>query len=81
MSEILTFEISNDYQEIEIHGNKEGLTRLMKIIENVIKNQTHDHLMTASWAGNELTEEVQGENTKLINKVSIGIDMKLRNEI
>lgn len=76
MSEILTFEISNDSQEIEIHGNVEGLTRLVNIIENVIKNQTHNHLMTPSWAGNELSEELQGKNTKLINKVSIGLDVK-----
>ena len=81
MSEVLTFEISNDYQEIEIHGNVEGLTRLMNVIRGVIENQTHEHLMTPSWSGNELTEEIQGENTKIINKVSIGVDMKFRNKI
>ena len=73
MSEILTFEISNDIQEIEIHGNKEGLMRLIKIIENVIKHNSHDHLMTPSWAGNKVTEEIQGNNTQLINKVTIRV--------
>ena len=73
MSELFTFEISEDFQEIEIHGNEEGLKRLIDIIEMVIKYKTHDHLMTPSWAGNELTEEAQGKNTKLINKVTIGI--------
>ena len=47
--------------------------RLIKIIENVIKHNSHDHLMTPSWAGNELAEETQGNNTQLINKVTIRV--------
>ncbi|HEY2930855.1 MAG TPA: Imm32 family immunity protein [Acidobacteriota bacterium] len=31
----------------------------------------HDHLMTPAWAGHELTEERQGDNTKLVNMVTI----------
>jgi hypothetical protein len=31
----------------------------------------HEHLMTTSWSGSELTEEKQGKNNKLINKVTI----------
>jgi hypothetical protein len=73
MSELLTFELSNDIQEIEIHGNEKGLRKLIEIIERTIELKTHDHLMTPSWSGSELTEEAQGDNTRLINKVTIHI--------
>ena len=73
MSKLLTFEMSDDKTEIEIHGDKEGLIYLVGLIEKVIKYNTHDHLMTPSWAGNELSEEAKGKNTHIINKVTIGI--------
>lgn len=31
----------------------------------------HDHLMTPSWAGTELTEDMQGNDNLLINKLNI----------
>lgn len=73
MSEILTFELSDDNLQLFVCGNKEGLESLINSIEKVIKYNDHDHLMTPSWAGYELTEERQVENTKLMNKVTISI--------
>jgi hypothetical protein len=31
----------------------------------------HDHLMTPSWGGTELTEEPQGQDTKIIHSVVV----------
>lgn len=76
MDEKLTFEITNDkdYQTIEIYGNEEGLRNLIKIIERVINYKYHEHLMTPSWSGYELTDEPQGNDTTLVNKVTIIFD-------
>jgi len=57
--------------EVEIYCDKEGLERLLRELAIVQKNGGHTHLMTPSWAGNELTEEQQGERTQLINHVLI----------
>ncbi len=73
MSEFLTFELSDDNLVLNIFGNEEGLKSLISSIEKVIKYNDHDHLMTPSWAGYELSEEPQGENTKILNKVTIAI--------
>lgn len=70
----LTFEITPDGDEIEIHATKEGLSHLKKQIEHLLeKGEDHTHLMTSSWGGNELSEEVQGENNKLISHVKVFI--------
>ena len=67
----LTFEISSDGQELEIHGDREGLTELIEIIGRVLRTQQHDHLMTPEWGGTELTQEPQGVHNRLVNKVSV----------
>lgn len=73
MNEFLTFELSSDNLQLMVFGNKEGLESLINSIEKVIKYNDHDHLMTPSWAGYELSEEPQGENTQIMNKVTITI--------
>jgi hypothetical protein len=65
---LLTFEISKNLDEIDIHGNQQGLSELLEIIGNVIKSRQHDHLMTKSWGGDELSDERQDETATLINK-------------
>ena len=69
----LTFELDKKGETVEIHGNSEGLTSLLKGLQNLLYEgkQDHLHLMTPSWGGEELTEEKQGENNKLINGVKI----------
>ena len=77
MSEkILTFELSADRDEIEIHGNRDGLKELIDSLHRLFESSSgdtssHDHLMTPAWGGRELSEEKQGQKTILVNKVTI----------
>lgn len=72
---MLTFELTQDGDEIEIHCNQEGLSSFLTVLHRLADAQSglpkHDHLMTPSWAGDELTEEKQGEKNILINKVTV----------
>ena len=68
---MLTFELTKDADEVEIHGNEEGFRELMEALSMVINTSEHDHLMTPAWGGRELTEEKQGKANRLINKVTI----------
>lgn len=70
---LLTFELLADGDQLEIHGDIAGLQDLSHIIQRAIDAHQHEHLMTPSWGGNELTEETQGKGSKLINKVTIHI--------
>lgn len=71
MSErLLTFEVVGD-GELEIHGNTEGLQALISSLRRVVESGEHDHLMTPSWGGTELTEEPQKEGSRLVHKVTI----------
>jgi Immunity protein 32 len=69
---LLTFEIVGD-DEVEIHGDVEGLRDLIRSLTHVIETGEHDHLMTPSWGGTELSEEPQKEGAKLVNKVTIRV--------
>lgn len=72
---ILTFEAKKGVdQEIEIYFDEEGLDLLIKKLQMLKKQKSpaHDHLMTPSWAGIELTENIQGKGNSIINKVSLG---------
>ncbi|HEU4765957.1 MAG TPA: Imm32 family immunity protein, partial [Pyrinomonadaceae bacterium] len=66
-----TFELTKDGDELEIHGNRAGLLQLITIIKKVVDYGEHDHLMTPSWGGDELTNEKQGLTNTLINKVTV----------
>lgn len=68
---ILSFELTKDADQIEIHGNEEGLRELIEALSRVLNASDHDHLMTPAWGGSELTEEKQGETNRLINMVTI----------
>jgi len=72
---ILTFELTPDKDEVEIHCNKAGLESLLATLQKLIKASSdlpkHEHLMTPSWSGNELTEEKQGGGNSLLNKITI----------
>lgn len=70
---LLTFELTEDGDEIEIHGDRDGLLSLIAMLKKVVDYSEHEHLMTPSWGGAELSDEKQGERNTLINKVSIRI--------
>lgn len=70
---MLTFEIPNAKNELDIHLDEEGAKLLIQSIGDLLNSSghVHQHLMTPAWAGNELSEEAQGENVDLLNKVTI----------
>ncbi len=69
---LLTFELVGD-GELEIHGDAEGLRSLIRSLTRVVETGEHDHLMTPTWGGVELSEEPQRVGAKLVNKVTIRI--------
>ncbi|NPU99714.1 MAG: immunity protein 32 [Candidatus Omnitrophica bacterium] len=73
-NKLLTFELNNKDERLEIHLNQEGLNDLIAYLENLkSKYKDHLHLMTDTWGGNELTNEKQGKDNLLINHVKIYI--------
>lgn len=70
---MLTFELNNNNDRVEIHGDKKGLLKLANILFDMAnQNESeHRHLMTASWGGDELNSDRQGLNNKLLNHVKI----------
>ena len=59
---------------VELAMDTEGRERLIRSLQNLSLDKAlgaHDHLMTESWAGTELTEEVQNPENKLINQLNI----------
>lgn len=70
-NKLLTFELTKDRDQIEIHGSEDGLRELIDALSRVMSTSEHDHLMTPAWGGSELAEEKQGETNTLINKVTI----------
>lgn len=73
MSKMLTFEIDNNGKSIEVHGNEEGLRFLIVTKQKLVSmdKQDHLHLMTPSWGGNELTDDMQGKDNELVDMVKV----------
>lgn len=69
---ILTVEY-DDADTVEIHCDQEGLSFLIGRLVLLRDRGGHEHLMTPSWSGWELTEEVQGKNNRLINQLIVGV--------
>lgn len=69
---MLTFEYDPEAQ-LEIYCDHDGLETLLRELIILKERGGHAHLMTPSWAGQELTEDRQGEHTTLIHHVLIRI--------
>lgn len=69
----LTFEWNEKQDMLEIHGNSKGLEELAKVLNKLANTPgiDHDHLMTQTWGGEELSEDQMSPDTKLINHVKI----------
>lgn len=64
---MLTVERDQEAEQIYIHGSPEKLRWLASRIEAIASaaeksGHAHDHLMTESWGGSELSSEIQGKN-------------------
>lgn len=72
---LLTFVLSDDKDELEIQMNASGLDDLIyylqRLRDSVKPLPNHDHLMTESWAGTELSEENARETGSVIHKVTL----------
>lgn len=69
---MLVFERDPESGEIQIHVDEEGLSLLTRSLERLRGDKSdHDHLRTPSWAGWELSEEVQGKGHEIVHHVSI----------
>ena len=62
----------SDQGEVAICFDKEGLEYLIAKLSKLRDRQDHFHLMTPAWAGNELTEVLQGgERYELCNSLRL----------
>lgn len=70
---MLTFENNNENHQLEIHGDKESLLKLAKILTEMAekKELEHRHLMTKDWGGSELSNDKQGPGNTLYHHVKI----------
>ena len=67
----LTVESLPSKNEIAIFCDSEGLNTLIEQLEILKKHKGHVHLMTPSWAGNELTENKQTPDNQLVHHVRV----------
>jgi hypothetical protein len=74
---LLTFELSEEGDELTIHGDPPGLRLLAERVSElaakaeVQSNPSIINLSTSVWGGNELSLEPQGNDTRLIYQVKI----------
>jgi len=74
---LLTFELSEEGDELTIHGDPPGLRLLAERVNHlaaqaeVQSNPSAIALSTSVWGGNELSLEPQGNDTRLIYQVRI----------
>ena len=63
--------VSMGTSEVEIYCDRKGLIELIRQLGFLQKGESHVHLMTESWGGNELTEETQGQDNVLVHHLRI----------
>ena len=74
---LLTFELSEEGDELTIHGDPPGLRLLAERIAELASqaeaqsNPSSASLSTSVWGGNELSLEPQGKDTRLIYQVRL----------
>ncbi len=68
---LLTVEYKKE--EVEIYADVQGLDLLIERLLLLKKRGGHEHLMTPSWGGNELTEQKQSPANELIHHLCIMI--------
>lgn len=75
MNKLFTVEIdpNNMDETLKVHLNEQGVDEFIAVLKNLRDRarQGHCHLMSPSWGGSELTEEVQEEGRKSMNGVTI----------
>lgn len=69
---MLTFEMV-DSEVLELHGDREGLLHLAKILTYLAqcKEPDHAHLMTPDWGGPGLSADPQNPDSSLFKHVKV----------
>jgi hypothetical protein len=67
----LTFETTPSEKEMAIFCDAEGLDSLITQLQILKQHKGHVHLMTPSWSGNELTENKQVPENRLLHHIRI----------
>ncbi|PJZ65557.1 hypothetical protein CH371_11490 [Leptospira wolffii] len=68
---LLTFELSPERDLLDIHCDAAGLEQLILTLSRLRNKRDHEHLMTPSFGGNELSEDVQSNGSHLLHMVTI----------
>ena len=69
MKHLLAFKCRTD-GIVEVVCDRDGLTLLIKRLQLLLSRGGHEHLMTPSWSGNELTEMDAGSEEFLAHQVN-----------
>jgi hypothetical protein len=64
-------QITEGRAEIEIYCDTEGIAELERQLVFLRRGETHVHLASPSWAGNELGEIAFGDGNVLIHQATI----------
>jgi hypothetical protein len=67
---MITAELNEKLDAIELHLDKAGIESLMAQLESLKAYDSHIHLMTPSWGGKELSETAYGSN-RLMNHLIV----------
>lgn len=73
----LTFEISEDGDFLEVHGDSEGLihlcAHLTSLVQKELRGTTHDdiHLLAPSWGGSGIDDITVGLRNRSLKSVKI----------
>ena len=57
--------------EVDIYCDSDGINELKRQLEFLVQGETHIHLASSSWAGNELGEIAMGEGTIIVHQATI----------
>jgi hypothetical protein len=76
MQALLTFEITNEGDQVFIHGDPAGLRKLASILETLAANAErgdfpHEHLFASEWGGEDLSSTVQVTGNRCIPHVKL----------
>jgi hypothetical protein len=63
--------IGEGLSEVDIYCDIEGINELKRQLEFLVQGETHVHLASASWAGNELSEVPFGEGSIIVHQATI----------
>jgi len=64
-------QIGENRAEVEIYCDSDGVIELRRQLDFLGRGETHIHLASPSWAGNELGDIPYGRNTVLIHQVTV----------